>query len=61
MYTYDISLTCPVLLRMRNISDKNCRENQNSFYIQQNFSEYRSVYETTWKNMEQPEGPHMTL
>jgi hypothetical protein len=26
--------SCPVLLRMRNVSDESCRENQNTFCIQ---------------------------
>jgi hypothetical protein len=41
-----------VLLRMRTVSDKSCRENQNTHFIFDNlFSENRAVYEITWKNM----------
>ena len=37
---------------MRNISDRICRENQNThFYVQSFFSENRAVYEIMWRNM----------
>jgi len=35
---------------MRNISDKTCRENQNTFYVQCIFSRKSCVYEIMWKN-----------
>jgi hypothetical protein len=36
---------------MRNVSDKSCRENQNTFCVQQLFFfENRAVYEIMWKN-----------
>jgi len=39
---------------MRNISDKTCRENQNThFMFSKSFSENRAVYEEMWKNMVQ--------
>jgi hypothetical protein len=34
-----------VLLRMRNVSDKHCRETENIFYIQLTFIVNRAVYE----------------
>ena len=41
----------PLLLKMRNISDKRCRETQkNTFYVQQFLSENRAVYEILWQN-----------
>jgi hypothetical protein len=47
-----------ILLRMRNISDKSCRENQNTHFMFNNFfSENRAVYVIMWKNMVQPDGP----
>jgi hypothetical protein len=52
---------CKILLRMRNISDKTYRENQNTFYVQQCFSKNGAVYEIMWKNMEQPDRPQMTI
>jgi len=33
-----------ILLRMRNVPEKSCRENQNTFYIQKLFSENYVVY-----------------
>jgi len=42
---------------MTSVSDKNCRENQNMFHVQQLFfPEYRAVYEKMWKNMVWPDG-----
>ena len=32
-----LTISCPVLLRMRNVSDKSCRENQNTCFIFNNF------------------------
>jgi len=47
-----MTISRSVLLRMRNVSDKNCRENQKkAFYVQQLFSERRSVCEIIWKNI----------
>ena len=42
-----------VLLRMRNVSDKNCRENQNTHFTFSNFffPENHAVYEIMWKNI----------
>jgi hypothetical protein len=45
---------------MRNVLDKSCRENENSFYVQFRFSENRAVYKIMSKNMMEPEGPQMT-
>jgi len=35
---------------MRNVSDKICGENQNTFYVQKTSSENRALYKITWKN-----------
>ena len=44
-----------VLLRMKIVSDKRCRENQNTFYVQYFFfSDSRAVYELMWKNIVKP-------
>jgi hypothetical protein len=51
-----------VLLRMRNISDKSCRENQSTHFMFNNFfPENRAVYEIMWKNMVQRDRPQMTI
>ena len=41
-----------ILLRMRNVSDKSCREKQNTHFVFSNcffFFENRAVYEIIWK------------
>ena len=43
-----------VLLRMRNVSHKSCRENQNTHFVFSDlffFFENRVVYEIMWRNM----------
>ena len=46
---------------MRNLLDKRCTENQNTHFIfNKFFSENRSVYEITSKNIMEPEAPQMT-
>jgi hypothetical protein len=35
------------LLRMRNVSDKSCDENQNTRFVFSNFFENIAIYETT--------------
>jgi len=44
---------------VRNVSDKNCRENQNTFCVRQIISEIRAVCEIMWKNMVQLDRPQM--
>jgi len=46
---------------MRNVSDKICRENQNTFYVQKRSFENLAVCEILWKNMVQTYMPQMTL
>jgi len=50
------------LLRMRNVSDGSCRENQNTHYLFSNsvFGN-RAVYEIIWKNVVEPDRPQMTI
>jgi hypothetical protein len=48
------------LLRIRNVSDKSCRE-KNAHFIFNIFSEYRAVYEIKWKNIIEPDRPQMTI
>jgi hypothetical protein len=52
-----------VILRMRNVSDKICRENQNTHFVLNNFffSENRAVCEIMWKNVVQLERQQMTI
>ena len=43
----------PFLLRMRNVSEKSCRENQNTHFVFSNvfFFETRAICEIVWKNI----------
>jgi hypothetical protein len=51
-----------ILPKTRNVSDKNCRENQNTRLVFQKFlSENRAVYEIMWKNMAKPDKSQMTI
>jgi hypothetical protein len=43
---------CRIRLRMRNISDKSCMENQDTFHGY-------AAYVIIWKNMVQPDRPQM--
>jgi hypothetical protein len=49
--------------KMKNVSDKSCREIQNTFYAQIFFSffENRAVNEIMWKNSAQPGRTQMTI
>jgi len=50
----------PVLLRMRNVSDKSCRENQNTHFILNKlffYFENLSIYEIMWKDIVEPGRP----
>jgi hypothetical protein len=46
---------------MSNVSDKSCRENQNTYFMFNNFSENRAVYVTVWKIMVEPDRMQMTI
>ena len=59
-YTFLI-LSCSFRLRMRNVPDKSCRENQNTHFVFNNPSEYRAVYETMLKNTVEPGRPQMKI
>jgi hypothetical protein len=52
------------LLRMRNVSDKSCRENQNIHFVFSNFFfffENCAAYEIMWKSMVHQDRPQMTI
>jgi hypothetical protein len=46
---------------MRNVSDKNCRENQKTCFVFRNFLSNRAAYEIMWKNNVQPDRPQMKI
>jgi len=55
-------ISCSVLLRIRNFSDKNCRETQNTHFISNNFFfENNAIYEIMWKNVVETDRPQMTI
>jgi len=49
-YTFLI-ISRSVLLRMRNVSDKSCRENDNTHFALWNFLKNRVIYEIMWENI----------
>jgi len=48
-------------LRVRNVSDKGCRENKNTFCVRYPFFENRAVYEIRWKSIVEPRRPQMAI
>ena len=51
-----------VILRLRSVSGKICGENQNILSSATLFlSENRAIYEITWKNAVELEGPQTTI
>ena len=47
---------------MRNVSDKSCRENQNTFCVRNFFFfEKLAIFEIMWKIIAQPRRPQMTI
>ena len=50
------------LLRMRKVSDKRCRENQNTHFVVGNFFfENHAIDEIMWKNTVERGRPHMKI
>ena len=50
-----------ILLRVRNVSHKSSRENQNTHFTFNNVSENRASYEIMWKNMAELDKRQMTI
>ena len=49
-------------LGVRNVSDKSCKENQNTHFVSVTFvSENRTVYEIMWKTFADQGKPQMTI
>jgi hypothetical protein len=59
-YTFMI-ISRSILLKMRNVSDKSCRENQNTHLRSITFFENRAIYEIMWKNIAEPDRPQKTI
>jgi hypothetical protein len=62
MYIFKI-ISRSFLLKMRNVSNEYCRENQNKHFVFSNFlfNENREVYETMWKNIVEKGRPQITI
>jgi hypothetical protein len=57
-----MNISCPVLLRTRNFSDKSYREYRNThFFPVTFFFENRVVYEIMWNNITELNRPQMTI
>jgi hypothetical protein len=52
-----------VLFRMKDISDRICRENQKTHFVLNNFflKENFAPYEIMWRNILEPDRPQMTI
>ena len=59
MYICDLSNS--ILLKMRNILDKICRENQNMHFKFNELSSHCAVYNIMWKNTVQSNRTQMTI
>jgi hypothetical protein len=46
-----------IILRIRNVLEQICRENQDTVYVQKHSTEIRAIYDIVWKNMVQPNRP----
>jgi hypothetical protein len=58
----NIFVPCPVILGMRNLSNKSCREHHNTHFIFKTFFfENRAVYEIMWKNIAETGRPQVTI
>ena len=63
MYSYN-NISLLLLLCVRNVSDKSCRENQYTLYISCSFffgGGNHAVHEIMWKTLVDPDRPQMTI
>jgi len=57
-----MTISHSVLLRMRNVSDNNCRESQNTDFMLKNFfTEIHAVCEIMWKLIAEADRPQITV
>jgi hypothetical protein len=63
MMTFTLMIiSCQIYFKMRNISHKSCRENQNTYFTFNNFFyKNHAIYDIMWKNMVEPDRPRMTV
>jgi hypothetical protein len=60
LFTF-MTISCWIILRMRSVSNKSVRENQNVHFIFHDFSESCAFYKIMLKNMLEPERPQTTI
>jgi len=62
-YKFFFIISLSVIPKMRNLSDKICRENRNTHFVFNHFFfwENYSVCEKMWKNSVDPDSPQMTI
>ena len=62
-YVHFLIISRSVIRKMRNVSDKSCRENQNTYFVFNNifFFENRAVYEIMWENNGEADRAQMTV
>jgi len=58
-YTFLI-ISCSFILRMRNVLEKSCKENQNTHFIFSDFFKKLYCLWDMWKNIVEPDRQHMT-
>ena len=59
---YFLNTSSSVLLRITNVSDASCGEDQNTNFISVTFYlEKRDIYEVMWKTIVKPDRPQMTV
>jgi hypothetical protein len=51
-----IKTTRCIILKMRNVLDKSCRENRNTLFMFNNLSDSHANNENMWKNMDSQTG-----
>jgi len=56
-----LTISRSVLLRMRNVPDKSCRENQNTHFMFSNSFSKIVPFEIMWKNIVEPGWPQIKI
>ena len=56
-----VTISHRILLRMINLSNRNCRGNQNTHFMFSNFFQKCAIYRIMSKNVVKPERPQMTM
>ena len=54
-----MKISCRILLRMRNVSDKSCRKNHKTYYFCVQWYKIDAAYEIMWKYLVETDRPQM--